>query len=333
MLSLGRSARLDDTRDSPEYVVVAETTTGDDGIARIRSYASVTEDALRRVAIEKEVVFTVPSRGHEVRAKRSLTVGSLELSSTPLPAPTAEARSEILLETIRQLGGVSTALLQNIPRDKRTEIEELRERVRLAVSLDSGSDWPLCFAALDAIEKGEGKPSDINQLEELVEPWLSSAESLKSLNLFKILAGSLTPDQIVSLDQDYPAKIAAPDGTRIPVHYSNGIPTASAKLQQFFGQTESPCIGPRNNRIPVSLSLLSPAGKELAKTKNLPFFWKETYPSVRAEMRGRYAKHPWPENPMEAIPTRQTKKQQASVANGAAEPTTAKKKRGGKRRR
>jgi ATP-dependent helicase HrpB len=331
MLSLGRSARLDDTRDSPEYVVVTETTTGDDGIARIRSYASISSEALHRVATEREVVFTVPSRGHEVRARRSMMVGSLELSSTPMPAPPSDEVSKILLDTIRELGGVYVALLQKLPKDKRAEVEELRERVRLAVSLDSTSSWPPYFAAMDAIDKDMGTPGDSKLLEELVEPWLAPAGSLKGISLFDILARSLTSEQIIRLDKDYPEMIEAPDGSRIPVHYSSGVPTASAKLQQFFGQTESPSVGPRNNRIPVALKLLSPAGKELAQTIDLPFFWSATYPQVRAEMRGRYAKHPWPENPMEATPSRQTKKQQASVANGIVEPTAAStKKMGGK---
>lgn len=333
MLSLGRSARLDGVRDSPDYIVVTETTTGDDGIARIRSYAPIANEVLNKVAKDEVLVFTVPSRGHEVRAKRSLMVGSLELSSIPLPAPAGEQVTKILLDTIRQLGGVHVALIQNMPRDKRSEVEELRERVRLAKKLGSQSHWPSCFAALDSLEKGEGDFSHSSDLEQLIEPWLAPAGSLKAINVLEILKGSLTVDQIIELDRDYPASIEAPDGSFIPVKYSNGIPTASAKVQQFFGQTKSPEVGPQINRIPVSLSLLSPAGKELAQTKDLPFFWKETYPSVRAEMRGRYAKHPWPENPMEAVPTRQTKKQQAStVANGQMDTSVVgtKKKKDGK---
>ena len=330
MLSLGRSARLDDIRDSPDFVVVAETSTGDDGIARIRSFASISGEALHRVSKEKEVAFAVPSRGYEVRARRSLMVGSLELASTPLPSPSGAEVTKILLETIRSLGGVSVALIQNLPKGKRAELEGLRERVRLAASLSRSSDWPSCFAALDALDSGNSTQADIEATETLVEPWLVPAGSLKGVDILEVLKGALSTDQRMQLDHDFPLKIEAPDGTQIPILYSSGIPTATAKLQQFFGTTESPCVGPQVNRVPVSLSLLSPAGKELAKTIDLPFFWKETYPAVRAEMRGRYAKHPWPEDPMNATPTRQTKKQQLATAGDDEEPTN-KKKKGAKR--
>jgi len=333
MLSLGRSARLDGIqRDAPDYIVVADTTTSDDGIARIRSYASIGSEVLHRVAKEKEVAFTVPSRGYEVRAKRSLMVGSLELRSTPLPKPSSDEVAKILLKTIRSLGGVNNALLQNLSGKEKAEVENLRERVRLAASLSSSSNWPPCFASLDAMDRGEASPNDISDSEKLVEPWLAPVGSLKGISMLEVLQGALSADQSVQLKRDFPQKIEAPDGTAIPIQYSNGVPKASAKLQQFFGTNEPPRVGPPDNRIPVTLSLLSPAGKELAQTVDLPFFWRETYPAVRAEMRGRYAKHPWPEDPTHATPTRQTKKQQALVTVDEDNMTTkTKKKKRGKK--
>mmetsp|Transcript_10554 Transcript_10554/g.21070 ORF Transcript_10554/g.21070 Transcript_10554/m.21070 type:complete len:175 (-) Transcript_10554:45-569(-) len=132
LFSLGRSNRLDATKDGPEFIVVAETSTEDNGTARIRAYASVEEETLRRVAVEKDEVYTVPSRGHEVRSRRVKKVGALELSSVPLPSPAPEDVTKALLQAIRSLGGVDRALLQTLPGKKRVEIERLRNRVRLA---------------------------------------------------------------------------------------------------------------------------------------------------------------------------------------------------------
>jgi ATP-dependent helicase HrpB len=339
MLSLGRSARLDDVKDAPDYLVVVETSTSDDGKARVRAFAGIDKESLLQMAMERDVIFTVPSRGHEVRAKRVMAVGSLELSSRPLPVPSSEQVCEALKQTIEDLGGVFSAIIQTLSSAQRERLDELCSRVNLArrQSGDMGSSWPSCFEALDEEAKGSATANHRIVLEELIEPWLQAALSLKSLDPYAILWGSLTQDQQRQLDAEYPVNIEAPDGSTIPVNYAAEIPSASAKLQQFFGTVESPAVGPKQNRLPLSLSLLSPSGKVLAQTVDLPFFWRETYPSVRSEMRGRYAKHPWPEDPMNAIATRQTKKQQAASNENAtlkgADPgyDAAKKKKRGKK--
>uniref|UniRef100_A0A7S4T1E7 ATP-dependent RNA helicase HrpB C-terminal domain-containing protein n=1 Tax=Ditylum brightwellii TaxID=49249 RepID=A0A7S4T1E7_9STRA len=210
-------------------------------------------------------------------------------------------------------------------------MDNLRSRVRLGRTFSSAGGWPACFAALDATTNWNGKSSSANDdsndddiitmnmdeaediLETLVEPWLAPAGSLKNVDLHDILLGSMATEQQYQLDNDFPTFIKAPDSSNIPISYSTGTPTASAKLQQFFGTLDSPRVGPQG-AMPVTLSLLSPGGKLLAQTVDLPFFWKETYPTVRAENRGRYAKHPWPENPLSAVATRHTKKYEAASA-------------------
>ena len=109
-LSLGQSARLDDRRDASEYILVIDTSTGDDGKTRIRSYVDIESSTLRDVSKEVDEVYVVESKGYEVRARKTTKVGSLVLSSVPLPSPSAEKVTELLLDTIDDIGGV-TALL------------------------------------------------------------------------------------------------------------------------------------------------------------------------------------------------------------------------------
>eukprot|EP00957_Ditylum_brightwellii_P129291 9862471-Ditylum_brightwellii.AAC.1 len=138
MLSLGRSARLDKPRGNssnsdaaPNFAIVLDTSTGDDGKTRIRSYVTIHDGILRRedVSVEKDVVFTVPSRGHEVRARRVRTVGALELSSVPTPTPPSpDDVAGALLDAIRSIGGVYKALYPYLSNEKKTLMDNLRSR-------------------------------------------------------------------------------------------------------------------------------------------------------------------------------------------------------------
>ena len=325
LLSLGHSARLDGISDAGEYIVVIDTSSGDDGVTRIRKYVPITIDYLKQVSKEIYEIYTVESRGYEVRARRVVKVGSLVLSSTPNPSPPGDEVTKVLLKTISSLG-VNRALIQNQSKQNLNAINNLRCRIRLAMKLSHSMNWPNCFSALDAIDNITATASDTEEILSIVEPWLAAAGSLKKTNTYDILISSLTPDHLMHLDEYFPLKIGAPDGSSVPISYSEEIPTASAKLQQFFGCQVSPCVGLSGNSQPISLTLLSPSSKTLAQTIDLPFFWKETYPSVRAEMRGRYPKHPWPEDPMDATPTRLTKKQIAGSKDQMAKEKVNKRK-------
>ena len=337
LLSLGRSARLDNYgttqhMEPPSYAVVVETSTGDDAKTRIRAFAAIAKEDLMERSIEREIAFTLPSRGHEVRARRVRMIGSLELDSTPLPLPSPETVSDILKDTIKSLGGYYVALMQALIPEKRSHVESLFQRVRLAAKMtrDDVDNWPAVFLLP---ESPKNEDTDCEQAwEKLVEPWLAPAGSLKNVDLFHILENSLSPEQRWKLDDDFPTTIRAPDGSLIPVSYATDPPSATAKLQQFFGTSESPRVGPSQSPISVSLSLVSPAGKVVAQTMDLAYFWSEIYPQVRAELRGRYAKHPWPEDPINAEATRQTKKQLAQSAitdkaDKGSRPSDSKKKR------
>jgi len=98
-----------------------------------------------------------------------------------------------------------------------------------------------------------------------------------------------------------------PSGRRVPLDYAeDGSVSASVKLQELFGLADTPNIGPR--RVPVSLALLAPNGRPVQITRDLRSFWNRTYPDVRKELRGRYPKHPWPDDPWTATPTARTQR-------------------------
>jgi ATP-dependent helicase HrpB len=101
-----------------------------------------------------------------------------------------------------------------------------------------------------------------------------------------------------------PDSIVVPSGRSTPLEYGDGSVSASVKLQELFGLAESPAIGP--GRVPVTFHLLAPNGRPVQTTRDLRSFWERTYPEVRKELRGRYPKHPWPEDPWTAPPTHRT---------------------------
>jgi ATP-dependent helicase HrpB len=124
------------------------------------------------------------------------------------------------------------------------------------------------------------------------------------------LAFAVAPDVQRALDRGAPDCLSVPSGRSVPLEYtSDGGVTAALKLQELFGLGETPRLGPR--RVPVLLALLAPNGRPVQMTRDLASFWARTYPDVRRELRGRYPKHPWPEDPWTAIPTTGTTKRLA----------------------
>ena len=117
----------------------------------------------------------------------------------------------------------------------------------------------------------------------------------------------LPADVLRDLDRDAPDTLAVPSGRRVPLDYAeDGSVSASVKLQELFGLADTPRIGPR--RVAVSLALLAPNGRPVQITRDLRSFWDRTYPDVRKELRGRYPKHPWPDDPWTATPTARTRR-------------------------
>jgi ATP-dependent helicase HrpB len=139
---------------------------------------------------------------------------------------------------------------------------------------------------------------------ELAELARRAAASARGVSDIEIEA-HLPFDVKRALDQRAPASIAVPSGRRMALDYADdGSVSASVKLQELFGLAASPTIGPA--RVPVTFHLLAPNGRPVQTTRDLQSFWERAYPEVRKELRGRYPKHPWPEDPWTAQPTHRT---------------------------
>lgn len=131
---------------------------------------------------------------------------------------------------------------------------------------------------------------------------MRSKQDLTRVNLGEALMGLLDWSRRQELDRHAPTHLQVPSGSRIRVDYSDpGQPFIAVRLQELFGLTETPQIG--GGRVPVVIHLLSPAQRPVQVTRDLAGFWRETYFDVKKDLKGRYPKHYWPDNPLEAIPT------------------------------
>ena len=136
----------------------------------------------------------------------------------------------------------------------------------------------------------------------------TAAYGVRSLDDVRI-ERALTLDAVRSLDRDAPESLAVPSGRHATLEYhEDGSVSASVKLQELFGLAETPRVG--RQREAVVLALLAPNGRPVQVTRDLRSFWDRAYPEVRKELRGRYPKHPWPEDPWTASPSARTKRRQ-----------------------
>ncbi|MGG7574514.1 ATP-dependent helicase HrpB [Streptomyces sirii] len=225
----------------------------------------------------------------DVVARQVTRLGAIELVSRPLTAPGAELLRDAVVAGLRREG---LGLLR-----WSSGAVSLRQRMAF-VHRELGAPWP--------------DVSDAALLER-VEDWLGVevGRARRRADLERIDAGQalarLLPwasGDAARFDELAPERIEVPSGSRVRVDYGGEQPVLAVKLQELFGWQESPRVA--GGRVPVLVHLLSPAGRPAAVTADLASFWKDGYRSVRAELRGRYPKHPWPEDPTTAQPTRHT---------------------------
>ncbi|MFC8710531.1 ATP-dependent helicase HrpB [Streptomyces sp. NPDC057197] len=276
-------------RGSPWLAVAVADRPLGRGHARVQLAAAVDEDIARRAAgalhEEREEVGWA---GGDVVARRVERLGAVELRARPLTDPAPALVREALLQGLRQEGW---GLLRWSP-----GAEALRRRLAF-LHRRLGAPWP--DVGDDALHA---------RVEEWLEPELGRAR--RRADLARIDAGQglsrLLPwasGEAARLDELAPERITVPSGSAVRVDYGDPErPVLAVKLQEMFGLDASPAVA----GMPVLVHLLSPAGRAVAVTADLASFWRDGYKGVRAQLRGRYPKHPWPEDPATAEPTRHT---------------------------
>ncbi|WP_316368681.1 ATP-dependent helicase HrpB [Candidatus Thiodiazotropha sp. CDECU1] len=293
-LSNGRAALLHDTDPlaAQDFLVVAELDAGEIQ-GRVRLAAAITEAEIRQLPdmqIEATSSVVWDKREQRVKAFAEERVGAVVLDYRPLVDPDPELVVSAMLEGLSEMG------LAVLPWSKQLRQWQLRV-CWLGSQLDD-SGWPdLSDEWLAA------------HLQDWLEPWLSginSREQLQRLDLRGILQARLDWQQQQQLERDAPSHLKVPSGSRIPLRYTiQAAPILPVRLQEMFGLADTPrvCAG----RVPVMLHLLSPAQRPMQITDDLAGFWERTYPEVKKELKGRYPKHYWPDDPMHAVATARAK--------------------------
>jgi ATP-dependent helicase HrpB len=294
LLANGRGARLASVVAVTRIpLLVAVSVVGsdqDEGVIHLAE--AVSEELLRaelgqRVETRDQIYWD--TREARIVAVRGEFLGSVCLSSRAL-MPGPEAMLPTVIKAIRASG------LDLLSRND--AFCQLQARVMLLQRSYPGDGWP------DLSDKA---------LLESLEIWLApaisgvrTAQQLSAVNCAAALLALLEYRQRQSLDELAPTNLPVPSGSRIRLDYCAGdLPVLAVKLQELFGLAETPTIA--GGRVAVLLHLLSPAGRPLQVTKDLKGFWDGSYHQVKKEMKGRYPKHPWPDDPWNTAPTRRAK--------------------------
>lgn len=174
---------------------------------------------------------------------------------------------------------------------------QLRARLRIAARVIENQTWPAC-----------DDESLLQDLEQWLGPYLSGVSRLNQLakvDVLQALRARLEWSQLQDLDRLLPEKIVVPTGTQVAIDYCAEIPKFAVRLQEVLGMAKSPVLA--DGRLPLQIHLLSPAQRPIAVTSDLASFWQNAYGEVKKDMKGRYPKHYWPDDPLQALPTRHVK--------------------------
>lgn len=273
------------------YIVVADVT-GRAGAARIVSGAAITLEAIEAcagAAIEAREEIIFERSDSSVKARRVRKLGALTLASQPLPAKGPEA-ARILAE------GLAAQGLSRLPWSKAQK--QWRDRVNFLRRNGGEDDWP------DLSD--EALATSVN---DWLAPCIEGRSSLAAIqpdDLEQALRALLPWDLQRALELEAPTHFEAPTGSYIAIDYeSDGAPVLAVRVQELYGLSAHPSLA--RGRVPLTLHLLSPAHRPIQITRDLPGFWRGSWAAVKSDMKGRYPRHLWPDDPANAAPTTRAK--------------------------
>lgn len=295
-LSNGRGAYFSGAEPlSAENYLVAASLDGVGQEARIFlaaavSYETLTDHFSRQITECARVDWDRPRQA--VRFRRQVLFGKAVLKDFPLANPDPDQVTEAMCVGIRRMG------LSVLPWTKR--LRTWQARVMQLRQLDEcGDDWP---------DVSDGHLADT--LDDWLRPYLNGItqrEHLRKLDLSSALNAMLSWKQQLALDQLAPTHFTVPSGSKIPIDYTTAEhPLLAVRLQEMFGATRTPRIA--GGKLPLLIHLLSPAGRPVQVTRDLKSFWNNAYYEVKKDLKGRYPKHYWPDNPLRAQATNRAKK-------------------------
>ena len=292
VLANGRGASLDETDPlaKHDFLVVPELT-GKAQNQRILAAAAVSEEDIRAILahrLERRLETRFDAERAAVRVRETVSLGAIRLSERLLPAPTGAEADRAVIEAVRTHG----VDLLTWPESATT----LRRRLTwLRAGL--GEPWP------DVSDEAL-----LADLEGWLLPFLTGEAQLSRIPSGALREGlmSLVPYELQrKVDELAPTHFQAPTGNRLPIRYEADGPVLAIRVQELFGLDVHPSIA--GGRVPLTLELLSPAHRPIQTTRDLPGFWRGSWTDVRADMRGRYPKHPWPDDPRLAQATARAK--------------------------
>jgi ATP-dependent helicase HrpB len=293
LLANGRGAQVDPASPLARapFLAVAELTRSAANarilVAALITLAEIEACFAARIVPREETTFDVGAA--TLRMRRTRRLGAITLAEQAMPAVPSDENARKLAAAVARLG------IERLPWTK--PLRQWRDRVMFLRHAE-GNEWPdLSDGALGA---------DIDWLAELFAGKTALAE-LSADDFVAALARRLPFPLRRRLDAEAPTHFIAPTGSQVPIDYAaEGGPKVAIRVQELFGLDRHPTVA--GGKTPLLVELLSPAQRPVQMTRDLPGFWRGSYAAVRAEMRGRYPKHPWPENPLSALPTTRAKR-------------------------